>query len=256
MNDSIEDIKKLPEENRWYYVLGKVMSVPGVKVNRELFLRESFAKYCDDDKITAIIEMGTFSADISLELLDDMAKKVINRHKAMAVGASTLSGIPGGFAMFGTIPADFAQYYFHVLQVAQKLAYIYGYPDLEQGGDEDFAAYVTFFIGVMSGVGAATKGITELSQMIANSALKRLPRMALTKTAIYPLVKQIAKVLGVRMTKEIFSKIVSKIIPVVGALTSGGLTLVMFSREAGRLRKSLRNDFILQQKIGDNINTI
>jgi len=253
MNDSAEDIKKLPEENRWYYVLGKVMSVKGVKVNREGFLRESFAKYCNDDKVMAIIEKGTFRADVSLELLDDMAKKVINRHKTMAVGASALAGIPGGFAMLGTVPADFAQYYFHVLQVAQKLAYIYGYPDLEQDGDEDFAAYVTFFIGVMSGVGVAAKGITDLSQMIANSALKRLPRMALTKTTIYPLVKQIAKVLGVRMTKEIFAKSIAKIIPVAGALTSGGLTLVMFSREAGRLKKSLRNDFILQQKIGGNI---
>jgi len=62
--------------------------------------------------------------------------------------------------------------------------------------------------------------------------------------------------LGVRMTKEIFAKSVAKIIPIAGALTSGGLTLVMFSREASRLRKSLRNDFILQQKIGDDIDSI
>jgi hypothetical protein len=246
------NLKDMPEENRWYYILGKVMSLPGVKVNREKFLREKFAKYYGENKVAEIIENGTGKADISLELIDKIAEKVINRHNGLATGASALAGIPGGFALLGTVPADIVQYYFHALQVAQKLAYIYGYPDLEQSSDEDFLAYLTFFIGVMSKVNTAAKGIQQLSNMLAINALKRLPRMALTKTAIYPLVKQIAKVLGVKMTKEIFAKSVAKIVPGLGALTSGGLTYFMFSREAGRLKKNLREDFILQQKIGDN----
>jgi len=36
---------------------------------------------------------------------------------------STLVGLPGGWWIAGTIPADLAQYYQNVIQMAQKLAY-------------------------------------------------------------------------------------------------------------------------------------
>jgi len=244
-----KEFKQLPEERRWYYILGKVMEMPGVKVNRESFLREKFTKYSDDEsKISTILKKGTGRAQIPLELIDKIAERVINKHKLIAVGTSAVAGIPGGFAIMGTGPVDIAQYYFHALQVAQKLAYIYGYPDLEESGDEDFLSAMTLFIGVMSGALAANIGVQKLSEMLAENALKRLPRMALTKTAIYPVVKQIAKVLGVKMTKELFGKIVAKVIPGIGALVSGGLTLIMFSAGADRLRERLREDFLLQQK--------
>jgi len=239
-----EDIRKMPEDSRWYYILNKVMNFPGVKINREEFLRKTFTKHYNEDKLLAIIESGPGKAGVPLELIDELASKAIAHHERLAVVASAASGIPGGFTMLATMPADVAQYYYHTLQVAQKLAYIYGLPDLEQGGEEEFLEYMTLFIGVMSGVAAATNGIKELSKMIAETALKRLPRMALTKTAIYPIVKQIARLLGVKMTKQIFARGVAKMIPLVGALTSGGLTLVMFSVEANRLKKNLKKDFI------------
>jgi len=110
MSDSeSQDIEKMPEESRWNYFLGKVLSVPGVKVNRGKFLRESFADYYDYDKGTAIVENGTLKTGISFQVLDLIAKKVINHHNTLAAGASALSGIPGGLAMLGTIPADLVQ---------------------------------------------------------------------------------------------------------------------------------------------------
>jgi len=238
----------LTDENMWYSFLGKVMSIPGVKVNRAKFLRERFAKYCSEDKIMAIIENDTHEAGIPLELIDKFADKVISQHKTMAVGASALSGIPGGFAVLATIPADLAQYYYHVLQVAQKLAYIYGYPDLEQGGDEDFLQYMTIFIGVMSGNEAAVKIIQEISKNLSEQILKRLPRIALTKTTIYPLAKQIARWLGIKITKPIFARGIAKLVPLIGALLSGGLTMLTFSIETSRFKDNLRKDFILRQK--------
>ena len=48
--------------------------------------------------------------------------------------------------------------------------------------------------------------------------------MALTKTFYYPIVKSIAKALGVRMTKGIFGNAVSKAIPILGGGVSGAIT--------------------------------
>jgi hypothetical protein len=252
MGDQIEvrKLKKLPEESRWYYILNMVMGLPGVKVDRDRFLSEKFSKHADAEKTAAVVEKGTGKAGVPVELLDDLAAGVIKSHKMMATGASAAAGLPGGFGLIATVPADLAQYYFHALQVAQKLAYIYGYPDLEKSGKDDFLLSMTLFIGQMNGIGIASSGIQEFSRVLTDpdAGEERLRRMALARGAIYPIVKQIARVLGVGITRDIFARSLSKIIPGIGAIASGGLTLIAFSYEAERLREGLRKDFLLQMK--------
>jgi len=228
----------------WYSVLDVVMKLPGVKVDRRAFLKENFSKYYDDDKLSVILEEGTGRAGISIEIMDKVANGVISLHGTLVIGTSTIAGIPGGFAMLGTIPADVAQYYFHTFQVAQKLAYVYGYPDLDEGSDDDFKMMITLFVGCMFGVAAANTAIKTLSKTFAQTAVKRIAAMSLTKGTIYPIVKKIATILGYRMTKEIFAKGVGKIIPLFSAIISGGITAAMFLPQASRLKKKLREDII------------
>ncbi|MGC5412430.1 hypothetical protein ACPXCX_53585, partial [Streptomyces sp. DT225] len=52
-------------------------------------------------------------------------------------------------------------------------------------------------------------------------------------------VKKIAQHLGVSMTKQTFAKSVSKAVPVVGAVVSGGFTFATFLPMAKRLKKHL-----------------
>ena len=94
-------------------------------------------------------------------------------------------------------------------------------------------------MGVMMGAPVAEKGINELSKSVAENAVTRLPRVALTKAAIYPVVSQVAKVIGSRLTKDSFAKGVGRFIPLAGGLFSGGLTLYTFRRGANRLRRQL-----------------
>jgi len=245
-------LKKLPEESRWYYILNRVMEFPGVKVDRAKFMRDKFAHHYDDEIVNNIVEAGTGRAGVSPMLLDDIALEVIKAHKIMATGASAAAGLPGGFGLLATVPADLAQYYFHALQVAQKLAYLYGYPDLEKTGRDDFLLSMTLFIGVMNDIGIAVKGVREFSQALSESDDdEQLSRMAMTRGAVYPVVKQVARIMGVSVTKNLFAKSLSKIIPGIGAIASGGITLVMFSYEAERLREGLREDFIEQYKTED-----
>lgn len=91
----------------------------------------------------------------------------------------------------------------------------------------------------MAGAQLAQSVVSKASTMIAAQVLKKLPQKALTKGVIYPIVKQVAKVLGVSMTKKLFASGVAKAIPVVGAVLSGGLTLGTFLPMAKRLQKHL-----------------
>ena len=59
--------------------------------------------------------------------------------------------------MAGTIPADMAQFYWHALVMAQKLAYLYGWSDLLEEGqvDEQTEFQLTLLIGAMLGAALA-----------------------------------------------------------------------------------------------------
>ena len=69
--------------------------------------------------------------------------------------------------------------------------------------------------------------------------VKQLMKKALTKGAIYPIVKSIAKWFGVKMTKEVFSGFFKKAIPVAGGIIGGGITYLSFKPCCERLKSSL-----------------
>jgi uncharacterized membrane protein len=180
--------------------------------------------------------------------LDKIASECISYHVKFVTASSTALGIPGGFTMLGTIPGDLAQYYYHVFVLAQKLSYIYGYPDLcDENGNftEDAAEMLTIFVGVMGGVAAANKVIQEIAEQVQKEVLRRLPRYALTKGVLYPLVKQIAKWVGINLTKQSFSRGVSKLVPIIGGVVSGGLTYVTFKPQSKKLKEQLHAILLL-----------
>ena len=223
-------------------VLEEAAKLPLVRINREEFLSKNLAKVCTPEQVQKALEEGTLNAGISLSILDSLANAVINAETMKVTAISTAAGIPGGFAMVATIPADMAQFYGFVLRVAQELAYIYGWKELftESDMDVETESQLIVFIGVMSGVSAANGAVTKLFGQTAMKAVeKKVAAKALTKGWIYPVVKKIANLLGCNMVKATFAKGVSKVVPVVGGVISGGLTLATFKPMAHRLKKHL-----------------
>lgn len=225
----------------WNKVLATVLKMPGVKVDRIAFLRTELRPYCNQSRLQMIGSVRPYTV-VSEQVVDKLARQCVRHHTALATATSTIAGLPGGLAMAATLPADLVQYFYHVFVLSQKLAYLYGYPDLceENGELSDMASdLLTIFMGVMMGAPVAEKGINELSIAVAESAVTRLPRVALTKTAIVPVAAQIARLIGTKMSREGFAKGVGRFIPLAGGLFSGGLTLFTFRRGANRLRRQL-----------------
>ncbi len=223
-------------------VLKTATGLPMVKIDRESFLQTALAKHFDQETIDKAIADNPASAGIHVEQINEIAKNSINYETTKVTALSVAAGIPGGVAMLGTVPADLAQYFGHMLRVLQKLVYLYGWQELfdENGNmDDETANLLTLFTGVMFGVNGATSAITKVAEKAAEKTAKTLANKALTKGAIYPIVKKVAGVLGIKMTKTIFARGVSKIIPVLGGVTSGALTLATYKPMAEKLRKYL-----------------
>lgn len=79
-----------------------------------------------------------------------------------------------------------------------------------------------------------------MSKAFAEQVVKRLPQQALTKTVYYPIIKQVAKWIGINLTKGSFAKGVGKAIPILGGVISGALTYASFRPSAKRLQKKLQ----------------
>ena len=218
-------------------IIATAIKIPGVKVDRESFLLNVF-KDEDAEMRNAILEVGPVNAGISRRELRRLADLIINTRTIAATTASFLAGLPGGLAMLATIPADTLQFFGVALRLAQELSYLYGEDDLWTNGNvnmDRITSKLVVYCGVMFGVGGASATVRVVSSALGKQALKKIPQMALTKTFYYPIIKAIAKVVGVKMTKSVFAKGVSKAIPIIGGVFSGGLTFVSMRPMGKRL---------------------
>lgn len=220
-------------------VVNESLKLPFIKIDRSEFLIKKFGEQVDD--IQKLIDEGP-QVFFSKEELDESATKVINANVLQSSSLSFASGLPGGFAMAATIPADIAQFYGYSLKLAQEISYIYGYNNMwsDQGElTEDAKNTLILYLGVMLGVTSAGAAVRILSNKMALQALKKIPQKALTKTIYYPITKKVMAIFGTKLTKATFAKGVSKFIPLVGGAVSGTMNYISLKPMANRLKDEL-----------------
>ncbi|MGP9736093.1 hypothetical protein ACT3SQ_16245 [Brachybacterium sp. AOP42-C2-15] len=225
--------------------LTRVIRLRGVRIDREHFLRaELHRRGVGTLMIDRAVAENPAAAGVDLDMLDRIASEVVEFETRKSTAMSFAAGIPGGFAMLGTIPGDITQFYFHAFRIMQKVAYVYGWREFltdTDDIDDETLGELTAFLGVMMGIGGASATVTNFAANIARPAIQRqIAGVALTKTAWYTPMKQVLRVVGVKLTKDSFAKAVSKTVPVVGGVISGGLTYATLRVQAGRLIKHLR----------------
>ena len=234
--------KKLEKEVALENIITSAVQIPGVKVDRKKFLAETFANH--DVVLEDIFELGPIEAGISKEDLSKLANKLILSRTGQSSIASFVAGIPGGLAMAATVPLDVLQFFGMAIRLAQELSYLYGADDLWQNGqldDEKVKNQLLLYCGVMFGVSGAVSGVRVLSTQIAKTTLKKLPQKALTKTFWYPMIKQIGKAIGIKVTKSTVAKGISNAIPVIGGVISGSMNFASMLPMANRLQSTLES---------------
>ena len=226
----------------WDKIMGAALALPKVKVDRNSFLYTQLQNYCDAPQVRKAIEDRPANAGVSSELIDRLVDSCIKRHVLKASAISFGTGLPGGPWGLATVPADVAQFYWHAIVLSQELAYLYGWSDLleEDMADEETKARITLLIGVMMGAQRANNIISEVAERFAREIVRRLPRQALTKTAYYPLIKQVCRWIGINITKNTFARGVSRFVPIVAGLVSAGITAAMMQSMSKRLKNHRR----------------
>ena len=219
--------------------VGAVAKLPVVRVDRGTFLRKHFGS---SPHLAVILERGP-QAVYSVDSLRQKADTLIKNSVTKTSVASFAAGLPGNPAV--AIPAggaDVAQYFGFAINLAQQLAYLFGEDDLFEGGGELSEAAqmrVVAYLGAMFGAAGAGALITKTSRAVGVNLGKKVAAQALTKTTWYPLVKKIGALIGKQVTKKTVEKTITKALPIVGGVISGGLTYVTFGPMGRRLADTL-----------------
>lgn len=230
-------------------VILMAFKIPGVSINRENFLRKELLTKYSPEIVEEVVKTTPMQAGIKSEDIEKIATSIIQNERLKVSGISVALGTPGGAAMAATIPADIGQYYGCLLRVAQKLLYLYGFPQIEyqeenQSFDTETMNQIILCLGVMFGVANAKNGLLAMAKALGTGVEKQLIKKALTKGTIYPIVKSVSKWFGVKMTKEVFAGFFKKAIPVVGGVVGGGLTYATFRPCCIKLKEVLENTYL------------
>lgn len=220
--------------------IGAVAKLPIVRVDRETFIRKHFG---DSPHLNVILERGP-QAVYTVESLRKKADSLIKNSVAKTSVASFATGLPGNpVVAIAAGGADVAQYFGFAINLAQQLAYLFGEDDLFDagGGELSEAAQmrVVAYLGAMLGAAGAAALVSQTSKAVGANLGKKVAAQALTKTAWYPLVKKVGALVGKQVTKKTVEKSITKVVPVVGGVISGGLTLVTFRPMGHRLADTL-----------------
>lgn len=170
---------------------------------------------------------------------------VINLETTKATGISAFASLPSSViitAALGAATVDITSYFIFILRTAQELAYLYGFKQFDikdDSIDSETMNQLLLFMGVMFGVQEATLSLQKLANLAAANVAKKLANKPLTNGIIYPIVKNIATRIGVKMTKQIFADGVASAIPIIGFALSGGITFISFRPNCKRLRAHL-----------------
>ncbi len=220
--------------------------VPGVQVDRKKFLKKEFRHKFSWLRIQKAIKTNPMKAKMNPNKIDEIAESVIQSEREKVSLISAALGLPGGAASLVASTADIAQYYGSMLVAAQKLLYLYGFPQMECASvrediDSSTMNQIILCLGVMYGIAGANLALNSLSKAIGKGVKKQLLKKALTKGTIYPIVKKISRWFGMNMTKKAFANFFGKSIPIVGGIIGGGMTYLSFKPCCERLKDVLKD---------------
>ena len=222
----------------------KAMRLRGVAVKREQFLRAELRRHgLSDRTIAEAVALTPIQAGVDQEILDSIASRAVRFETNKSSVISFTSGIPGGITMFAMVPVDLLQYFIHAFRIIQKVAYIYGWKDLLGDVDEvDDGTFqrMTLLLGFMMGLSKMNSKVTAFTTVAGSKLGKSVASKPLTQTTWYVPLKKVLHHVGINITKDTVGKSISKAVPVLGGIISGGMTFAILTAESNRLKKHLR----------------
>ncbi|MCT3054837.1 hypothetical protein EFN57_05720 [Leuconostoc citreum] len=226
--------------NLTLHTIGLIAKLPVIRVNRKAFLKKQFS---DSPDLNIILKHGP-QAVYPVSVLEEKAHDIINKSTTKTSMASFAAGLPANPIIMAAVGgADVVQYFAFAINMAQQIAYIFGEDELFGSNTdtlpEEDKVKLIIYLGVMFGTAGAASMIATLSKKSGESIGKRVAIQAAVMSTRHPLVKKVGSRIGHKITTAHIEKTVTKAVPIIGGIISGGLTYATFKPLGYRLAKVL-----------------
>lgn len=222
------------------------LKTPGIRIGRDQFLSKILVSVATPDTVRTAVATTPAAAGIAPAVTDRLANTVIQTERSCVTGISAALGIPGGFALAATVPADILQYYACLLRAAQKLMYLYGFPSVIIDGTRQAVSPETMnllilCLGVMYDVRGSRSALRAVADALGSSVTQELLETALTKGIVAPVIRKVSRWFALHLARRTAAGVVKKAVPVIGGVISGGVTWISFTPCCRRLKKALQD---------------
>ncbi len=225
------------------------LRTPGSKVDREEFFRKVFEEKYGEETIALAIKKNPLKASISMIEIDEIANEVIKTERNFVAGISATLGTQGGIGLIAAVPADIIQYHVYLLRIAQKMLYLYGFPEInvtEKNNtfDEATINLFTICLGIMNEVEGTVAAIKVIAKAQYNGAKKRAMKKLLTEGVIDKEADDAAEWFEERMAKSFITSAAKAMVPIVSSVICGSSTFASFEICADNLREVLKDTML------------
>ncbi len=218
-------------------ILERVFHLPGVQVDRDELLTKVFRREYPR-KMDAILEKGPVKAGVPREIIRKKARGRLKDATLKSSAASFMAGLPGGLTLAAALPADVMQNLIFSIRTAQEIAYLYGQENFWQGTvgfkNPESRYKLLSYVAVMFAVTGADQLVRIMSEPFGLMLGTKIAEGTMQR-----IMERLAAVFGVKLTAEGTSKTVSKVVPVLGGVLSGGMTFWGMKRTGTRLIQDL-----------------
>lgn len=223
-------------------VLVKAMKVPGVVIERDLFLRQVLAERRDEGDIEKAISFCPAKAGFSKKTIDEIAKKCLFSETGKVTALSGAASFPGGLGAPIVAVADVTSYFAFLIRAIQMMGYLYGFQDLSLKANpisEEEMNRLMVFLGVMYEVEGAEITLHRIADDIADAIASIPDDDIVTNEEMLPVAERVHKFVGTRITRQMVADMVASAIPLAAPGLSGGLTFSLYKTRCKRLVEAL-----------------
>lgn len=226
------------------YFLKSTYKLPITQIDREKFCRDNFKGLVSDDMLQTIVDVAPHKA-CGISTIDSIANKSIRHHAFMTFILSFLSSLPTGWLIVPMVIFDIIQFQVHIFIITQKLLFLYkDHTSLSEYSSDTTSKLMLLSTTIMIGKHRITNMLKSAIGFLSKQLIQRYGVKILTRFSIITLFRQLAKWLGITLTKEMVLDGFEMIIIFLCAVISGIISYWLFVPMARKLQRHLREEYI------------
>lgn len=227
----------------WDSIMKATLLLPFAKIGRSSYLHSLLKNHLAPDDIQRALATAPTKV-MGVKNISKLAQKEARKNVWYATLFSFITAIPTNWLMWPAIVIDLLQFQINVFLISQKLLFLYGKNDIENETQINEKANRLMLIvsTIMIGKQKLSRVAKSAAGMVGKQIVERYGTRLLSKFIVFNTLRQIAKWMGISLTKTMLVDGINMLIPIICAAISALVSYALISPMAKKLQSHLRQE--------------